>query len=72
LKVKTFTEKSLDYWRQFVCGSCKNLVFSRKRNTWVCGRGHSVTKEFCADWIDGIANIRVKMPDGCMMYLAEE
>jgi hypothetical protein len=49
MTVKTFTEKSFDYWRHFVCGSCKNLVFSRKRNTWVCGRGHSVTKEFCAD-----------------------
>ena len=39
--VKTFTEKSFEYWRQFVCGSCKNLVFSRQRNSWVCSRGHS-------------------------------
>jgi hypothetical protein len=29
--VKTFTEKSFEYWRQFVCGSCRNLVFSRQR-----------------------------------------
>jgi hypothetical protein len=67
--VKTFTEKSFEYWRQFVCGSCKNLVFSRQRNSWVCSRGHLVTKEFCADWVDDIDNIRVRMPDGCLMFL---
>jgi hypothetical protein len=70
--VKTFTKKSFEYWSQFVCGSCKNLVFSRQRNSWVCSRGHLVTKEFCADWIDDIDNIRVRMPDGCLMSLHDE
>jgi hypothetical protein len=31
-----------------------------------------VTKEFCADWVDDIVNIRVRMPDGCLMFLHDE
>jgi len=70
--VRTFTEKSFDYWSKYVCGVCEHLAFSRQRNTWVCGLGHKVTKEYCADWVDDIANIRIKMPDGCAMHLHEE
>ena len=69
---ENFTEKSFEYWRHIGCDSCKNLVFSRQRNSWVCSRGHSVTKEFCADWVDDIANIRVRMADGCLMFLDYE
>lgn len=68
--VKTFTEKSFEYWLQFVCGSCKNLVFSRQRNSWACSRGHLATKESCADWVDDIENIRIRMSDGCLMFLS--
>jgi hypothetical protein len=67
-RVKTFTEKSWVYWREFVCGSCKRLMYSRKERSWVCGRGHSITKEYCADWVDDVWNIRIGMPDGCVMF----
>ena len=68
---KTFTEKSFEFWSQYVCGVCKNLVFRRQANSWVCDKGHSTTKEFCADWVDDIMNTRIRMPDGCLMYLSE-
>jgi hypothetical protein len=69
--VRTFTEKSFDYWCKFACGYCKHLVFCRKHN-WVCGLGHEISKEYCADFVDDIENIRVRMPDGCIMYLSDE
>ena len=69
---QNFTEKSSDHWTKHVSGVCKHSTFSRKRCAWVCDLGHKVTKEFCADWVDDIENIRIKMPDGCVMYLHEE
>jgi hypothetical protein len=69
--VRTFTEKSFDYWSEYVCSVCKHLTFSRQRNTWVCGLGHRVTKEYCADWVKDIENIRIRMADGYLMHLSE-
>jgi hypothetical protein len=68
--VRTFTEKSFEHWSKYVCGVCKHLTFSRQRNTCVCGLGHKVTKDYCADWVEDIDNIRLKMSDGCVMYLS--
>lgn len=70
--VRTFTEKSFEHWSKYVCGVCKHLTFSRQRSTWVCGLGHTVTKEYCAKWVKDIENIRIKLPDGYLMHLSEE
>ncbi len=70
-RFRTFTEKSFERWSQYVCGVCKNLVFRRDINTWVCGKGHSITKEYCADFVDDYLNIRIRMPDGHFTYLSE-
>jgi hypothetical protein len=72
IKYKTFTEKSFEHWSQYVCGTCKHLVFRRQANSWVCDKGHSITKESCVDWVDDILNTRIRMPDGCLMYVGRE
>lgn len=69
---KTFTEKSFERFREFVCGICKHLVFRREQNTWICDKGYSLTKEFCVSWVDDVENIRIKMSDGTLMYLGYE
>jgi hypothetical protein len=72
VKWRTFTDESLKRWSVYVCGSCERLVFDRHAKTWVCGRGHSITKNYCSDWVDGIMSIRIRMPDDCFMYLGEQ
>jgi len=69
--VKTFTEKSFDYWSKFACGTCGHLVFCRKHN-WVCSLGHAITEEGCGDYVEDIDNIRIRMPDGVIMFLSVE
>ena len=69
VRLRTFTEKSFEHWSQYACGTCKHLVFDRHANTWICGRGHSITREHCGDFVDDIMNIRIRMPDGFLMYL---
>ena len=69
-KYRTFSEKSMEYWRQYVCGLCKHLVFQRHLNKWACDKGHEVTHEYCDDWVDDTENTRIRMPDGCLMYLS--
>lgn len=69
-KFRTFSEKSMDYWRQYVCDLCKHLVFQRHLNKWACDKGHAATKEYCDDWIDDTENTRVRMPDGCARELS--
>lgn len=68
---RTFSEKSMEYWRQYVCGLCRHLVFQRSLNKWACEKGHAVTKEYCDDWVDDTENTRIRMPDGCFMYLSQ-
>jgi len=68
---KTFSKKSMEYWEQYFCFLCRHLVFQRHLNRWACDKGHVVTKEYCDDWVDDTYNIRVRMPDGCLMYLGE-
>jgi hypothetical protein len=46
-------------------------VFHRDKNTWVCGKAHSITKEHCADFVDDYWHIRIRMSDGDFMYLSE-
>jgi hypothetical protein len=70
-KYRTFTEKSFDRWSKYVCGVCKHLVFRRDINTWVCSKGHSITKEYCVDWVNDTLHIRIRMPDGDFTYLSE-
>ena len=70
-RVKTFTEKSMEYWRQYACALCEHLVFQRHLNKRICNKGHAITKEYCDDWIDDTYNIRIRLPDGCLMYLSE-
>jgi len=69
---KTFSEKSLARFAEYVCGLCKHLVFRRERNTWVCDKGFSLTKAYCGSWVDDHWNIRIRMPDGDYMYLGVE
>jgi hypothetical protein len=71
VKFKTFSENSFRHWWQYACGVCKHLVFRRDMNTWVCGKGHLITKEYCVDFVDDSFNIRIRMPDGQFMYLSE-
>ena len=71
VKFKTFSEKSWEHWSQYVCGTCKHLVFRRHSNTWVCDGGHSIIKELCVDFVDDFLHVRIRMPDGDFMYLSE-
>jgi hypothetical protein len=71
-KWRTFSEKSMEYWRQYICGFCKHLVFRRDLNRWACEKGHAATKEYCGDLVDDTQNIRIRYPDGSFMYLSEE
>lgn len=68
---RTFTEKSYERWSQYVCVVCKHLVFRRDMSTWVCGKGHSITKEDCVDFVDDFLHVRFRMPDGQFMYVGE-
>jgi hypothetical protein len=68
---KMFSEKSFERWSEYACGVCKHLVYRRDLKTRVCDIGHSVTKDFCADFIDDHLHIRIRMPNGEFMYLGQ-